>query len=58
MDFSYGGTIYLKTKILEIWERYIQNFGALSFRRTEPFLLLIGGKAARNLLFQFMKEEL
>ena len=33
-----------------------QNLAAFSHR--EPFLLLIDGEAARNLLFQFMKEEL
>lgn len=58
VDLGYGGTIYLKAKISEIREHYIRDFGAIPFSRREPFLLLIGGDAARNLLFQFMKEEL
>lgn len=55
---GYGGTIYLKAKTSEIREHYIRDFGAIPFSHREPFLLLIDGEAARNLLFQFMKEEL
>ena len=58
VSLGYGGTIHLKAKISEIQEHYIRDFGAIPFSRREPFLLLIGGDAARNLLFQFMKEEL
>ena len=58
VDLGYGGTIYLKAKISEIREHYIRDFGAIPFSHRKPFLLLIDGEAARNLLFQFMKEEL
>ena len=58
IDSGYGGTIYLKAKTSEIREHYIRDFGAIPFSHREPFLLLIDGEAARNLLFQFMKEEL
>lgn len=58
IDSGYGGTIYLKAKTSEIREHYIRDFGAIPFSHREPFLLLINGEAARNLLFQFMKEEL
>ena len=58
IDSGYGGTIYLKAKTSEIREHYICDFGAIPFSHREPFLLLIDGEAARNLLFQFMKEEL
>ena len=58
IDSGYGATIYLKAKTSEIREHYIRDFGAIPFSHREPFLLLIDGEAARNLLFQFMKEEL
>lgn len=48
---------YLKAKTSEIREHYIRDFGAIPFSHRDPFLLLIDGEAARNLLFQFMKEE-
>ena len=57
VDFGYGGTIYLKAKTSEIREHYIRDFGAIPFSHRDPFLLLIDGEAAKNLLFQFMKEE-
>lgn len=57
VDYGYGGTIYLKAKTSEIREHYIRDFGAIPFSRMEPFLLLIDGEAAQNLLFQFMEEE-
>ena len=57
VDFRYGGTIYLKAKTSEIREHYIQDFGAIPFSHRDPFLLLIDGEAAKNLLFQFMKEK-
>lgn len=57
VDFGYGGTIYLKAKTSEIREHYIQDFGAIPFSHRDPFLLLIDGEAAKNLLFQFMKEK-
>ena len=57
VDSGYGGTIYLKAKTSEIREHYIRDFGAIPFSHRDPFLLLIDGEAAQNLLFQFMKEE-
>ena len=58
VDLGYGGKNYLKAKTSKIREHYIRDFGAKTFSHREPFLLLIDGEAARNLLFQFMKEEL
>lgn len=57
VDAGYGGTIYLKAKTSEIREHYVRDFGAVPFSRREPFLLLIDGDAACDLLAQFLKEE-
>lgn len=56
VDRGYGGAIYLKAKTSEIREHYIRDFGAIPFSRVEPFLLLIDGDAARELLSQFLEE--
>lgn len=57
IDYGYGGAIYLKAKTSEIWEHYINDFGAIPFSRRDPFLLLIDGEAARKLFIQYLKEE-
>ena len=57
IDYGYGGAIYLKAKTSEIWEHYIRDFGALPFSRTDPFMLLIDGDAAKNLFAQFLEED-
>ncbi len=56
IDYGYGGAIYLKAKTSEIWEHYINDFGAIPFSRRDPFLLLIDGEAARKLFTQYLKE--
>ena len=56
IDYGYGGAIYLKAKTSEIWEHYINDFGAIPFSRRDPFLLLIDGEAARRLFTQYLKE--
>lgn len=57
IDYGYGGAIYLKAKTSEIREHYIQDFGAVPFSRSEPYLLLIDGEAARELFSQYLKGE-
>lgn len=57
VEYGYGGAIYLKAKTSEIREHYIRDFGAIPFSRRDPFLLLIDGLAAQELLSQFVKEE-
>ena len=57
IDYGYGGAIYLKAKTSEIREHYIQDFGAVPFSRTDPYLLLIDGEAAQELFSHFLKEE-
>lgn len=56
IDYGYGGAIYLKAKTSEPRERYIQDFGAIPFSRTDPFMLLIDGDTARNLFSLFLEE--
>ncbi len=56
IDYGYGGAIYLKAKTSEIWNHYINDFGAIPFSRRDPFLLLIDGEAARKLFTQYLKE--
>jgi len=36
---------------------YIRDFGAIPFSRIDPFMLLIDGDAAYQLLAQYFKEE-
>ena len=57
IDYGYGGAIYLKAKTSEIREHYIRDFGAIPFSRVDPYLLLIDGQAAEELLLQFAEEE-
>lgn len=57
IDYGYGGTIYLKAKTSKLREHYIQNFGAIPFSRFDPFMLLIDGDAAKDLLSRFLEEE-
>ena len=47
----------MKAKTSEIWEHYINDFGAIPFSHRDPFLLLIDGEAARKLFTQYLKEE-
>lgn len=56
IDYGYGGTIYLKAKTSGLREHYIRDFGAIPFSRTDPFMLLIDGDAARNLFSLFLEE--
>lgn len=56
-DYGYGGTIYLKAKTSEIRQHYIRDFGAIPFSHYDPFLLLIDGKAAEDLLGHYLREE-
>lgn len=56
IDCGYGGAIYLKAKTSELREHYIRDFGAIPFSRTDPFMLLIDGDAARNLFSLFLEE--
>lgn len=56
IDKGYGGAVVLKAKTSELWEHYIETYGAIPFSRVDPFLLLIEGDAAERLLFRFMEE--
>lgn len=58
IDFDIGILFDLiKAKTSEIREHYIRDFGAIPFSRLDPYLLLIDGKAARELFSQYLKEE-
>jgi len=57
IDYGYGGTVFLKAKTDAIRNHYINDFGAVPFSRADPFLLMIDGDAALNLLSVYFKEE-
>mgnify|MGYP006918498590 CR=1 FL=1 len=46
----------MKAKTSELWEHYIQDFGAVPFSHVDLFILLIDGDAARNLFSLFFEE--
>ena len=58
IDSGYGGTSYVKGKTSKRRGQYISDFGGRTFNQRGAFLVFIEGEAGRNLLFQFMKEEL